>query len=363
MLLEVALPFAVACGTLGLAWLHSIFRWQNRASRGAWVVLTAACFATAVVNVRMAFRYLSADCAAAVPSTETFVYALLLMYVPVIAVPGTLVLAILAATAVQLRRRRLHSPLKHAALFGLLHRTVLKCFEVAARRGFILYHIAVVSVHWVAEPFIVLGTWHLVPPACRDYRVFACCCAGLEVALCIVRLVIRTSVLKELKYERALLRVDALNVRYMEVTKCTRCGMQFFGSPDEGLGLAGEGRAEFVRHFFSVHGDTVSESDFTVEMRAAISRTDKDGASPNILRWHEQNDKEEKAQREPGKNMPAGSRGQEIVVHRATGGEGSTPFQSTVHRNKAGGLGAAQRSANAQLARPSVVERWADEAP
>ena len=57
--------------------------------------------ATAVVNVRMAFRYLSADCAAAVPSTETFVYALLLMYVPVIAVPGTLVLAILAATAVQ----------------------------------------------------------------------------------------------------------------------------------------------------------------------------------------------------------------------------------------------------------------------
>ena len=54
MLLEVALPFAVACGTLGLAWLHSIFRWQNRASRGAWVVLTAACFATAVVNVRAA---------------------------------------------------------------------------------------------------------------------------------------------------------------------------------------------------------------------------------------------------------------------------------------------------------------------
>ena len=69
MLLEVALPFAVACGTLGLAWLHSIFRWQNRASRGAWVVLTAACFATAVVNVRMAFRYLSADCADLIEKT------------------------------------------------------------------------------------------------------------------------------------------------------------------------------------------------------------------------------------------------------------------------------------------------------
>jgi hypothetical protein len=195
------------------------------------------------------------------------------------------------------------------------------------------------------------------------------------VLLCVVRLIVRTSVLKELKYEKALLQVDAMHVRYMEVTTCTRCGQQFFGSPDKGLGLAGEGRAEFVKHFFSQHSDTVTEADFKVEMRAAISSTDQGG--PNIMRWHQQNDEAENAsprQAAPGKNMPPNSRGQELMVWKSTGQPSNTPANSSVFRGDresrqnrtgnngmipgAGGLAAALQSARQLVQRPSVVERW-----
>jgi hypothetical protein len=383
MLAALIVPFVLCAAGIALSWWHSIFRLQSRATRLTWTLLASACFATAVANLRMAGLYLGGGCDEAVPATGQFVTALFAVYLPVAAVPGTLLLAILAAALVQLRRRYLHSPERHRGLFKLLHRTILRVLELSAKRGFILFHIAVVSVAWVAEPFLVLGTWHLVPPVCRDYRVFACCCAGLEVVLCIVRLIVRTSVLKELKYETALLRVDAMHVRYMEVTKCTRCGQQFFGSPEKGLGLAGEGRAQFVKHFFSQHGDTVTESDFTVEMRAAIASTDNGGGSePNIARWHQQNDEAENAaprQPSPGKNMPPNSRGQEFLVWSATGHPSTTPANSSVFRGDeqaqagpgesnggnnlklggAGGLAAAQQSARQLVQRPSVVERWA----
>ena len=369
---SLIVPFLFSLATIALGWWHSIFRNQSRATRLAWTLLASACFATAVANLRMASLYLGDGCAEGVPSTGKFVTALLGLYLPVAAVPGTLLLAILAAAAVHVRRRYyLHNPQRNDGLFKMLHRTILRFLELSAKRNFILFHISVVAMAWVTEPFIVLGTWHLVAPTCRDYRVFACCCAGLEVALCIVRLIVRTSVLKELKYEAALLRVDAMNVRYMEVTKCNRCGQQFFGSPEQGLGMAGEGRAEFVRHFFSEHGDTVSESDFTVEMKAAISSTKDSGNSPNITRWHQQNDETEangqQRQRSPGKNMVPDSRGQEFVVYRATGQPSTTPANSSVFRDRDNaspaqlaptGLAMAQASARTLGQRPSVVGRW-----
>lgn len=374
-------PFLFSVGVIGLGWWYSIFRNQSRATRLTWTLLVSACFATAVANLRMASLYFGDGCAEGVPSTGKFVTVLLGLYLPIAAVPGTLLLAILAAAAVHVRRRYyLHNPQRNDGLFKMLHRTILRFLELSAKRNFILFHISVVAMAWVAEPFILLGTWHLVAPTCRDYRVFACCCAGLEVALCIVRLIVRSSVLKELKYETALLRVDAMSVRYMEVTKCNRCGQQFFGSPEKGLGMAGEGRAEFVRHFFSEHGDTVSESDFTVEMKAAIS-SNKDGGgdSPNIARWHQQNDETEangqQRQRPPGKNMVPDSRGQEFVVFRATGQKSTTPANSTVFRDRdkqdadggpsdgsnqlaPTGLAMAQASARTLGQRPSVVGRW-----
>jgi hypothetical protein len=73
---------------------------------------------------------------------------------------------------------------------------------------------------------------------------------------------------------------------WLQVTTCTKCGLQFFGSPDKGLGLAGEGRAQFVEHFFSVHGTEIKLSDFKVEMRAAIGRVQKgggDGGEPDMM--------------------------------------------------------------------------------
>ncbi len=375
MLTSLIVPFIVCAAGISLSWWHSIFRMHNRATRLAWTVLASGCFATAAANLRMAGLYLGDECDEAVPSTGRFVTALVVMYLPVVAVPGTILLAILAATLVQLRRKYLRNPERHRGLFKLLHQTILKFLELSAKRNFILFHAAVVSVAWVAEPFIVLGTWHLVAPECRDYRVFACLCAGLEVLLCVVRLIVRTSVLKELKYEKALLQVDAMHVRYMEVTTCTRCGQQFFGSPDKGLGLAGEGRAEFVKHFFSQHSDTVTEADFKVEMRAAISSTDQGG--PNIMRWHQQNDEAENAsprQAAPGKNMPPNSRGQELMVWKSTGQPSNTPANSSVFRGDresrqnrtgnngmipgAGGLAAALQSARQLVQRPSVVERW-----
>ena len=380
MLASLVIPFAICAAGISLSWWYSIFRMHNRATRLTWMLLASGCFATAVANLRMAGLYLGNECDEAVPSTGRFVTALVVMYLPVAAVPGTLLLAFLAATLVTLRRRYLHNPERHRGLFKLLHHTILRVLELSAKRNFILFHIAVVSVAWVAEPFIVLGTWHLVPPSCRDYRVFACCCAGLDVLLCVVRLIVRTSVLKELKYETALLRVDAMHVRYMEVTTCTRCGQQFFGSPEKGLGLAGEGRAEFVKHFFSQHSDTVTEKDFKVEMRAAISRIDNSGNEPNIMRWHQQNDEaENNLQRQPpppGKNMAPNSRGQEMMVWSATGQPSNTPANSSVFRGDhelgqkqndsvipgAGGLAAAQQSARQLVQRPSVVERWGNAA-
>ena len=377
MLASLIVPFAICAGAISLSWWHSIFRMHNRSTRLTWTVLASGCFATAVANLRMAALYFGDGCDETVPSTGQFISALVVMYLPVAAVPGTLLLAILAATLVQLRRRYLHSPERHRDFFKLLHRTILRFLELSAKRNFILFHIAVVSIAWVTEPFLVLGTWHLVAPACRDYRVFACCCAGLDVLLCIVRLIVRTSVLRELKYESALLRVDAMHVRYMEITTCTRCGQQFFGSPEKGLGLAGEGRAQFVKHFFSQHSDTVTEADFKVEMRAAISSNDTDGQSePNIMRWHQQNDENENAsprQLPPGKNMAPNSRGQEFMVWTATGQKSTTPANSSVFRGDrepgqsragngmvpgAGGLAAAQQSARQLVQRPSVVERW-----
>lgn len=241
-----------------LAWSHSIYRKHNVPTRAVWTVLMAVCFGTAYANVRRAGTYLGEGCAVGTPGNATMATLLLLAYLPVLVILSTLLLIILATTALIQRRKKLGKPKMYAALIKLLHKMCLVLFQLSCHPTFVVYHIAVVCIGWVVEPFLILGTWHLVGPECRDYRVFAACCAGLEVALSIPRVVMRTAVSKELKYEAALLRVDATTVRYMEVTTCARCGLQFFGSPEKGLGLAGEGRAQFVDHFFAAHGEQIA---------------------------------------------------------------------------------------------------------
>ena len=48
------------------------------------------------------------------------------------------------------------------------------------------------------------------------------------------------------RYERALLEVDAVHVRYMEVVTCLRCKMKFFGDPNQPLSNEHSCRAQCV---------------------------------------------------------------------------------------------------------------------
>jgi hypothetical protein len=185
--------------------------------RAQWTTLLAVLLAACYANVRRAGAYLGDGCAAKAPGAGTLVTALLLGYLPVMAAMLALMAIIASAAAITLRRRYRGKPKMHAEAFKLLHKAGLRMFTLTCSRWFCLYHMLLVCVGWSVEPFVLLGSWHIVPPSCRDQRVFAICCAGVEVLLSIPRLVTRGAVQKELQYERALLQVDATAVRMMEV--------------------------------------------------------------------------------------------------------------------------------------------------
>lgn len=255
--------------------------------------------------------------------------AMLVAYLPVVIFLGLLLLAIISATCIKLRRRQIRQPLLFARIYKVLHWLILNFFRIGCHRAFIAVHILISASCWSAEPFLLLSSWHQVSPDCRDSRVIGITCAGLEIGLNLYRLLICGAVEKELRYEDALLRVDAASVKFMEVTKCNTCGMQFFGNPENTEGLVGECRAQFVQHFFEAHGDTILPDDFTIETRTTI--TSKKNADPGIDRWLDDANNADAREVSPGKNMAPNSRGQEFMVHRAMGQPaGLTPFH--VHR-------------------------------
>lgn len=220
---------------------------------------------------------------------------MLVLYMPVSLLFLGLLLAIVSADCIHMRRKRLRKPLLHPRMYKIAHWLVLRILTFTSQQLYILVHIIICVVHWVVEPFLLLKVWHEIEMDCRDFRVFSIVCAGLEIVFNILRLLIRERVARELKYEDALLRVDATSVHYMEVTTCNKCGMKFYGTTDPGqsqiLGAAGEGRAQFVRHFFEEHGDTIDPKDFKIDERAAIANDKR--KDPRIDQWMEESNNPE----------------------------------------------------------------------
>jgi hypothetical protein len=205
--------------------------------RFQWVLLTSCCIGTSIMSLASAASYLGGDCATYAPGWASFVVAMLVAYLPVVIFLGLLLLAIISATCIKLRRRQIRQPLLFARIYKVLHWLILNFFRIGCHRAFIAVHILISASCWSAEPFLLLSSWHQVSPDCRDSRVIGITCAGLEIGLNLYRLLICGAVEKELRYEDALLRVDAASVKFMEVTKCNTCGMQFFGNPENTEGM------------------------------------------------------------------------------------------------------------------------------
>merc|ERR1712166_1496429 len=176
--------------------------------------------------------------------------------------------------------------------FKHLHAAILLMFHLLSHPMALWYHAFCAMLSWSTEPYMLMEYWLDVPSTCRDYRIMACGFSGVELLLIGAQVMLRHDVMRELKYERALLEVDAVHVRYMEVVTCLRCKMKFFGDPNQPLSNEHSCRAQFVRHFFETHGDELSQSDYHIDTRSAISSKPQDMTShPNIARWHDANER------------------------------------------------------------------------